>query len=158
MFSKHSSALWDRCLFYISCSISTSAGTVAQQASDSGSSVSLTPINHSATQTYSIEQQRTHSLQICCFRMYFHCSISTSAEAAAQKAVDSAQQLVTDLKSTQLHILDVAPADIKASSWFKDYYKGVQDINATCKQLAAWPKKTRKTSNACILKRISMTP
>lgn len=60
------------------------------------------------------------------------CSISTSAEAAAQRAVDSAQQLVSDLKASQLQILDSAPAEIKSSDWFKDYYSGVQNINATC--------------------------
>lgn len=70
--------------------------------------------------------------------------MSSSAEQAAARAVDSASFLVGQLKSAQLDVLDRAPAEVKATQWYRDFRKSVQDMDTTgwwgmrCAVLCTW--------------------
>jgi hypothetical protein len=59
------------------------------------------------------------------------CSFSNDAEAAANRAVGSAQGLTDQLRITQLAALDVAPQEVKDTQWWKDFRTGVSNFNQT---------------------------
>jgi hypothetical protein len=58
-------------------------------------------------------------------------SFSSGAEAAANRAVGSAQGLTDQLRITQLAALDVAPQEVKDTQWWKDLRTGVNNFNQT---------------------------
>jgi hypothetical protein len=59
------------------------------------------------------------------------CRVSSTAEGAVKRAADSASDLVLTLKQAQLDVMRTAPRDVKATQWFKDFERSVNDLDAT---------------------------